>query len=148
MTELKMKIPGTPPSVNHYKMRARDGHWYVTGAAKDFKDDVARCSRGKQIRAKEYALEVTIYLGTGQRLDGDNGWKVLADALVQCGVIHSDAAVKDWILHIRRDRAYPRTEVTIWDASEVTFLMHSRVATDRSDQTMGICQPSQPGAVR
>jgi Holliday junction resolvase RusA-like endonuclease len=115
VTEVHITVPLTPPSVNHYKMKDRRGHWYVKAEATAFKECV--CLLGKQVRgvlvSRRYELEVTIYLGAGQRGDGDNFWKVIADGLVEAGVIHSDAAVDDWILHKRRDSKSPRTEITV-----------------------------------
>ena len=29
------------------------------------------------------------------------------------GIIHSDAAVANWIMYVRRDRGNPRTEITV-----------------------------------
>jgi Holliday junction resolvase RusA-like endonuclease len=34
-----------------------------------------------------------LYLARGERLDGDNAWKVPVDGLVKAGVIRSDAAI-------------------------------------------------------
>jgi len=119
VTELTFTVPGmTPPSVNHYKKRARSGHYFVTKEATDFKQLVKLYARGQSVIAKRFGLEVWIYLGFNQRLDGDNAWKVLADGLVQAGVIHSDAAVDDWILHKRRDRSNARTEIRVWAIGE------------------------------
>jgi crossover junction endodeoxyribonuclease RusA len=111
--ELSLIIPGIPPTVNHYVKHTRDGRHYQTAEGKDFKQLIAITAARREIRAKRYELEVTVYLGHGQRGDGDNFWKVTADGLVKAGVIHSDAAVSDWIMHVRRDRDNPRTEITI-----------------------------------
>jgi len=116
MSEMSLIIPGlTPPSVNHYKARGKSGHWYVTDRAQSFKDAVAIFVRGRQVGGSksEYALAVTVYFGKGQKGDGDNMFKVLADALKDCGCIHSDAAIKDWSMKVRRDWDRPRTEIVI-----------------------------------
>jgi len=118
VTELTITVPGTPVSVNHYVKHARNGRHYVVKEAKAFKSSVGLLLAGRSITASEYSLEVWIFLGHGQRGDGDNFWKIIADALVEAKAIHSDAAVVDWVLHKRRDRANPRTEITIWDASK------------------------------
>lgn len=114
--EYTLIVPGIPPSVNHYK-RTRNGRYYVTREALQFKNDIGlfvkRAGVPGTIAANTYELEVFLYLGKGQRGDGDNFWKVIADGLVDAGVIHSDAAVMDWILHVRRDWNEPRTEITI-----------------------------------
>lgn len=120
--QIKFTVPLIPPSVNHYKMRTRRGVTFVSDAAKKFKADFAIFARGKslclgmtckQLQKQTYSLEATVYFGPKQRGDGDNLWKCLADALKECAVIHSDAAVKDWIMHVRRDNDNPRTEIEV-----------------------------------
>lgn len=87
-----------------------------------FKSDFALFARGhslcmgiapQKLRELRYELSATVYFGKKQRGDGDNLWKCLADALTECGVIHSDAAVTDWIMRVRRDWANPRTEIEV-----------------------------------
>lgn len=118
MTELTIIVPGTPVSVNMYVRHTRSGRHYVVKEANAFKRSVGFLLAGRSISADEYSLEVWVFLGHNQRGDGDNFWKIIADALVEAKAIHSDAAVIDWVLHKRRDRTNPRTEITIWDASE------------------------------
>lgn len=113
MEPLTFTVPLVPPSVNHYWKHTRAGRHYVTREGRAYKEAVAICARGRQVRAKRYALEAVIYLGYGQRGDGDNFWKAIADGLVEAGVIHSDAAVKRWVLEIDRDANDPRTEITV-----------------------------------
>jgi Holliday junction resolvase RusA-like endonuclease len=116
-------VPLTPPSVNHYKEPITfRGHisFKESLSAKAFKHAVAILARGLSVdpvneaarRKVKYRLRVVVYLGEKQRGDGDNFWKCTADALVDAGVIHSDAAVVDWILYKRRDVLRPRTEIT------------------------------------
>jgi Holliday junction resolvase RusA-like endonuclease len=119
MTELTLTIPLTPVSVNHYKKRARNGHWFLTSESTAYKEAIGVIAAGRQVRAKAYELEATVFLGKGQRGDGDNFWKVLADGLVKAGVIDSDAKVTDWIMHVRRDREQPRTEVIVRSLDDV-----------------------------
>lgn len=120
--KISFTVPLIPPSVNHYKMRTRKGVTFISAEAGKFKADFAIFARGKslcmgmtcaQLRKLKYALDVTVYFGPKQRGDGDNLWKCLADVLKECAVIHSDAAVTDWIMRVRRDNANPRTEITI-----------------------------------
>lgn len=113
MDALTITVPLVPPSVNHYVKHTGSGRHYITREGKSFKHAVALCANGRRMRAKQYELEAVIYLGHGQRGDGDNFWKVIADGLVDAGVIHSDAAVTDWILRKRRDASNPRTEITV-----------------------------------
>ena len=110
---LTLIVPLVPPSVNHYVKHTRSGRHYKTQEGEAFKEAIGIIARGRSIKAKEYELEAHVYLGFGQKGDGDNFWKCLADGLVQAGVIHSDAAVKDWIMRVRRDRESPRTEITV-----------------------------------
>lgn len=130
---IQFSVPGlTPPSVNHYKkpikVRLRDGSTHnsyaLTDEAAAFKQAVhvfaRNCHSLSPKTAVEknrirYGLHARIFLGAGERLDGDNGWKCLADAIKECGLIHSDARVKDWFLQVDGDdRQNPRTEVTAW----------------------------------
>lgn len=122
MSKISFTVPLIPPSVNMYVRHTRRGQHYVTGPAEAFKRAVGIMARGKslclgmtcsQLRKLTYSLEATVYFGPKQRGDGDNLWKCLADALKDCAVIHSDAAVKDWIMHVRRDNKNPRTEITV-----------------------------------
>lgn len=119
-------VPLTPPSVNHYKepiiFRSR-GKAHIsfkeTDEAKVFKMIFRSCAAGKTVapwdarerRRTFYVLTATVYLGPGQRGDGDNFWKCLADAAHEAGVIHSDAAVINWHLYKRRADS-PRTVLT------------------------------------
>jgi Holliday junction resolvase RusA-like endonuclease len=126
--KVSFTVPITPPSVNHYKQpyeyRTRTGTrkgFRITEEAKAWKQWVALLTRGVTIappslserNAVRYCLTVTIYLGHGQRGDGDNFWKCLADSLQEAGVIHSDARVRRWVLDVEDcDRENQRTEIT------------------------------------
>lgn len=122
----------TPPSVNHYKNQCiytgKDGYLhrgYKRGAeANAFYDAVAIFARGRTVapptdaerRKVRYGVRIDIYLPHRARLDFDNGLKCGCDALVNAGVIHSDAKVdgghSNCIIH-RDDRDNPRTEYTV-----------------------------------
>lgn len=125
---LSLVVSWIPPSVNHYKRpitkRLRGGgsvkSYELTAEAKTFRDMVALLARGRTIAPEgkkaqqevRYALYVTVYLGAGQRGDGDNFWKCIADSLQHAGVIHSDARVRRWCLDVEDcDRENPRTEI-------------------------------------
>lgn len=104
---LTLTIMGmTPPSVNHawkHSVIAGHLHSYKTATAKSFTAAIASEAAGRTIapesdreRAKvKYRVISTAYLGKGVRLDADNQLKVVIDALVKCGVIHSDARVQE-----------------------------------------------------
>jgi Holliday junction resolvase RusA-like endonuclease len=113
VNQVAFAVPLVPPSVNHYVKHTRHGRHYLTREGLEFKRAVAILARGRSVAAKRYELEAVIYLGHGKRGDGDNFWKVIADGLVEARVIHSDAAVEDWILRKRRDPDNPRTEITV-----------------------------------
>lgn len=134
----RFSVPLVPPSVNHYKMRSKHGHWYVSAEAIAFKEAVALFARQYAMPAAHYELEATIYLGKGQRGDGDNFWKCIADGLVECGAILSDARITDWIMHKRRDPANPRTEIIIRGKAHVC----GRVGRARSSQSASAGQSS------
>lgn len=120
-------IEGTPPSVNHYKKpvmkfygRERRKSFELTPEAILWRDLVWIAAAGRTIAPLtkrecdrvRYQLTARIYLGPGERGDGDNFWKCIADSLQHAGVIHSDARVRKWLLEvIDEDRANPRTEI-------------------------------------
>ena len=110
---LQFSVPLLPPSVNHYKMRTRKGVTFVSGEARAFKQAVAIFAAGRSVQAANYELEVTVFFGKGNKGDGDNLWKCIADGLKDAGVIHSDAAVKRWVMVLDRDWTNPRTEITV-----------------------------------
>jgi Holliday junction resolvase RusA-like endonuclease len=111
---LTFTVPLTPPSVNHYKVPVWNmRRFYVTPEATAYMEAVAMFARGQKVEAKEFCLDVTVYFGKGQKGDGDNLWKVIADGLKKAGVIKSDAMVKKWYLDLERDWNNPRTVITI-----------------------------------
>jgi Holliday junction resolvase RusA-like endonuclease len=112
-TQMQIVVPLVPPSVNHYKRPKASGGFFLTQEAKNFKAAVASLSRGS-VDAKLYYVRVNIYLGKGDRGDGDNFNKCVGDALVDARIIHSDAKIKKWDVEKFRDREEPRTEILIW----------------------------------
>lgn len=125
---VQLVIPFIPPSVNHYKepvtIHTSNGpvkSYKLTDEALAFRDAVCIFARGQTIAPitkyerdqVRYFLSVTMYLGPGQRLDGDNGWKCIADSLQKARVIHSDSRVRRWHLDVEDcDRENPRTEIS------------------------------------
>jgi hypothetical protein len=128
---VSLTIDMLPPSVNHYKepikIRTSTGlrtSFALTPEAILFRDLVWIASRtcgtiapdpmDKKLRREvRYALYVTLYLGKGERGDGDNFWKCIADSVAHAGIIHSDARVRRWCLDVEDcDRENPRTEIT------------------------------------
>jgi Holliday junction resolvase RusA-like endonuclease len=123
------EVPLTPPSVNHYKkpikLHTRNGivnSYARTPEAEAFRDAVAIFARGqslipattKERREIRYRLIATVFLGEGQRGDGDNFFKVLADSVANAGVIHSDARVRSWHIEVEdNDRKNPRTLICV-----------------------------------
>ncbi len=118
---IRLVIPGTPPSVNHYKVKTKRGHTFVTREAKKFKMDVAvmvsevatigwALADSSQDR---YSVTLEIYRGAKQKGDVDNYAKLPLDALKDSGVIHSDDAVDELHIFKFRDVANPRTVITV-----------------------------------
>jgi Holliday junction resolvase RusA-like endonuclease len=117
-----------PPGGNHYKRpcryTGRDGYSHLgfkrTKETNAYYDAVTIFAQGRTVapatdaerRKVKYAVEMDVYLGPRQRGDFDNFWKCGLDALVHCGMIHSDAAVdggsSKCTVH-RADRENPRT---------------------------------------
>ena len=129
---IRFEVPLTPPSVNHYKKPAiiivkgqRRRTMVLTPEALAYKAAVGVFARGETVapagkRERErtrYGLTVTVYMGKGERGDGDNFFKCIGDGLVDAGVIHSDAAVSEWHLFVRRDRDNPRTVIEVTTSS-------------------------------
>ena len=132
ITELSFTVPSIPVSVNHYKepkiVKPRGSRyhtiiWIESVEAQLFKLQIRQAAKFRTIapvahkdrERVRYELDVRVVLGKGQRGDGDNFWKVIGDGLVQCGVIHSDARVKRWIMDVddeHREENNPRTEIT------------------------------------
>jgi Holliday junction resolvase RusA-like endonuclease len=120
----------TPPSGNHYKSpcryTGRDGHSHMgfklTKAAKAYYDATAIFARGQSVapasdserRTVRYLVKMDVYLAEKQRGDADNFLKCGLDALVNCGVIHSDANVFRCVASVHKNqRTNPRTEYHI-----------------------------------
>ena len=130
-------VPGIPPTVNHYKtpikIRTRTGEvresFAITKEAEAYRQTVAIFARGRSIapafnnhaarKRIRYGLCVTVFLGKGDRGDGDNFWKCLADALAHAHVIHSDARVKVWHMDVvsndRDNPANPRHLICVFE---------------------------------
>jgi Holliday junction resolvase RusA-like endonuclease len=121
-----------PVSGNHYKRPCkyigRDGSLHLgfktTKEAKAYYDATAIFARGRTVapqtdserRKVRYGVRIDVYLPPKARGDFDNFWKCGLDALVHCGLIHSDAAVdgdnSKCVVH-RDQRTNPRTEYLV-----------------------------------
>jgi Holliday junction resolvase RusA-like endonuclease len=117
-----------PPSGGHYKKPCkyigRDGGLHLgfklSKEAKAYYDAAAIFAQGRTVAPEasadrkrvRYGVRIDVYLGERQRGDFDNFWKCGLDALVHCGVIHSDAAVdgehSKCVVH-KDERHDPRT---------------------------------------
>lgn len=118
-----------PPSGNHYrdpcKYKGKDGSLHlgfkITKNAKAYYEATAIFARGRTVapetaaerRKARYTVRIDVYLPPKGRGDFDNFWKCGLDALVHCGVIHSDDAVdgehSNCVVH-KDERYNPRTE--------------------------------------
>lgn len=121
---LRLVVPLVPPSVNSYVRHTRGGQHYKRPEVQAFKDAVSiMFLEGQQRnsyhlatitdRAVRYHVDLKIMLAGKQRLDIDNGLKVVLDALKDCGAIHSDAAVHRLSVSMGRDADFPRTEIEV-----------------------------------
>ncbi|MDE2105995.1 MAG: RusA family crossover junction endodeoxyribonuclease [Patescibacteria group bacterium] len=108
-----LTIPGTPPSVNHYRGFSRRSGFWVRPEAKRWKRDVAVVAGGSKIIAKAYRIRAALYLAKGARLDADNAGKLICDALQDAGVISSDSKVMEFSVTKSRDWQNPRTVIEV-----------------------------------
>lgn len=129
MPELRLTIPGNPPSGNHYKgvqiMRGRDGKpfvkWFVTRAGETWYWDVQAIAAGRQLRGATYVVSYAVYTPTARGTDVDNYAKCILDGLAHAGVIDNDKNVIDLHGYRRVDRNNPRTEIIVKTDQEQLF---------------------------
>jgi Holliday junction resolvase RusA-like endonuclease len=108
-------VPFVPPSGNHYRVPVwSQRRFYVTKEAKAFKEAIGYLWR-VAVRGKAFAVDIKVTLGKGDRLDCDNGAKVVLDGLQEAGAFgnKSDAAVVDLHVWKCRDGSPARTEITV-----------------------------------
>lgn len=112
MDAVRIIVPFTPPSVNHYVAHSRGRH-YVTKQGVAFKNAIAFYALGQSLPpAKHYSVTVAIFQAKGERGDIDNYPKCVLDGLKGV-VFKSDAQVKRLLLTVDRDAANPRTEIAV-----------------------------------
>jgi Holliday junction resolvase RusA-like endonuclease len=129
MSELRLDIPGIPPSVGHYNayrvVSPFNGkpfvQCYPTKEAKAWCATVAAVAAGRSLRASSYVVSFAVYLANARRQDVDNFSKCLLDSLTQAGVITDDSAIADLHCYKRIDRANPRTVIVIRGVDEPLF---------------------------
>ena len=125
-----------PPSGNHYKKPCKyigkDGFLHLgfktTKETKAYYDAVALFSRGRTVapqtdaerRRVRYTVEVDVFLGERQRGDADNFLKCGIDALVNAGMIHSDANVYQSLARVHKDSRHdPHTTYLVTRMEEM-----------------------------
>ena len=124
MTELRIEIPGIPPSNNDYKTyrvvtprgKAPIVTWFLTKKAKAWYRDVAVFAGGRQIRGERYSVSYVVFAPDARIHDVDNFAKCIFDSLAEahgCGAIDDDKRVAEMHGYLRIDRANPRTIVVI-----------------------------------
>ena len=124
MNELRIEVPGIPPSVNEYKKyrivcargRKPIATWYLTAKAKTWFRDVGVFARGQQLRAEEYSISYVVFLPDARIHDVDNFAKCILDSLAEehgCGAIDDDKRVSECHQYRRIDRTRPRTVIII-----------------------------------
>jgi Holliday junction resolvase RusA-like endonuclease len=105
---IDMTVPMLAPSQNHYVKHAvirGQLRSYKTSEARSFYATVAAYAAGRTISPESdkerkkvaYRVTVTAILGPKDRRDADNSLKCCLDAIKDCGLIHSDARVKQVI---------------------------------------------------
>jgi len=126
---IKLVIPLTPPTVNHYmKHRAATVKGktlvmaYPSKDAKAWWKAVDNFTGGASLEAEAYEIAYVVYQGKNERGDVDNYAKCVLDALVRSQVIDSDHKVVALHSYKRKDRDYPRTEIFIREAGQLNLL--------------------------
>ena len=124
MNELRIEVPGIPPSNNEYKtyrvVTPRGKRpivtWYLTKKAVAWYKDVAVFAGGRQIRGERYSVSYVVFAADARIHDVDNFAKCIFDSLAEahgCGAIDDDKRVAEVHGYLRIDRANPRTVVVI-----------------------------------
>ena len=132
MPELRLEIPGVPPSGNHYKtfrvIPTRNGKsvpsWYHTKQAKEWFHAVAQIAAGRKIRAASYMVTYAVFTPSLVCTDVDNYAKCILDSIAEtngAGVIDNDKNVVDLHCYRRLDRSNPRTIIVIRTEQEALF---------------------------
>jgi len=120
--KIEFTVPLVPPSVNHYKVRYRNGRTVVSGKAIAFKEAVAVFCRGRYVTGKTFSVGMGIFLGKKDKGDVDNFPKLVLDGLADCGVFRnkkgervSDAHVRYMVVSINGDDRPEQglTEITV-----------------------------------
>jgi Holliday junction resolvase RusA-like endonuclease len=95
-------IVGIPPSVNHYKVRYRNGRTVVSKEAIAFKDAVGYKANGKYVTARSFYVDLRVTLGRKDKGDADNFPKVVLDGLADAGVFRDRRGARVSDAHVRR----------------------------------------------
>lgn len=129
MKTVTVKVPLTPPSVNHYmkhRVATINGQntvvAYPSKEAKEWWRAVGICAAGVSMTANGFEIAYVVYQGSNERGDVDNYGKCILDSLVKAGVIDSDHKVTALHAYKVRDRANPRTEIFIRPVGQLELL--------------------------
>lgn len=121
MIEIRLEIPCTPPSANHYKkpriVTPRHAkpflQWYLTDEAEAWHQAVSVVAAGRRIVATAFEVSFIVYMRSRRLIDTDNFSKCVLDSLTHAGVIADDKYVDDFHGHRRFDPANPRTVIIV-----------------------------------
>lgn len=134
---LKLVIPLTPPTVNHYmkhRVITAKGKSFVTvypsKDAKAWWKAVDSFAGGASLEADAYEIAYVVHQGSKERGDVDNYAKCVLDALVRSQVIDSDHKVVALHSYKGRDRERPRTEIFIREAGQLNLLAPAMPSID------------------
>jgi len=134
---LKLIVPLTPPSVQHYmkqRVATINGRqmvmYYPSREAKDWWKAVSASCGGKVFEAKSYEIAYVVYQGHNERGDVDNYAKTILDGLVKSQVIDTDHKVIAMHAYKTRDRDNPRTEIFIRALGQLSLLEPPMPAVD------------------
>ena len=89
---VEITVPMVPPSVNHYKVRYRNGRTVVSDEAHTFKAELALAvkeSARQYAVGKHFSVKMDIVLAAKQKGDVDNFPKLVLDGLAAANVFRN-----------------------------------------------------------
>jgi len=107
---LEFTVPLVPPSVNHYKVRYRNGRTVVSKEAQAFKDALAIYVQDGYVTGETFSVSMSVVLAAKQKGDVDNFPKLVLDGLAAAGVFRNKKGKMVSDAHVRHMTVFVDTE--------------------------------------